>query len=258
MIRTCATLALAFALLVAYGLSKHDSADDVYGDWSAIPREGKSMRFEFLLRDSLIYAAPLTADAFAGLSEGDADAGRKKPVRFRLTRDAGTLTLEGSFHRRVGAGRFRFTPNRRYFDSLRALGVDAANLGAARRRGRAQLDHALLDATPEHVRELRRLGYADLPVTQIAELATHGASAEFVRALGAEGYSNLSPSELVRLRVAGVGADTIREYRQLGHGRPTLEQLVALPARGPNATPPGPFHRARRRPAPVVDSGAAQ
>jgi hypothetical protein len=261
-------VALALAFLLAHLLSTRAPVDEVRGAWSAAPREAGVMRIELSVRDRLLYAEHLTAAAFAGLAEGDVDSRRETPVRFRLAREAGTFTLEGSFHRRSGAGRFRFTPSAHYLASLRALGIDTAALAGAKRPSRALLDYALLDVsatyirslqregcrepaaraylelrasrvTPEDMRELRHLGYTELPASQIVELWTHGVFPEVIRALKAEGYTNLPPPELVRLRIARVTPDKIREYRRLGYGHLTPGQLVALSIRGSTASPTG-------------------
>ncbi len=271
MIRACITLALVtlLACLRLTGAPAREargawsaSPGEARGAWSASPGEAGALRFELSVRDRLRFAGPLSEAAFAGLSEAEVGAQRETPVRFRLAREAGTFTLDGSFRLGAGGGRFRFTPNARYLASLRALGVDTAELAGAERPGRALLDYALLDVsaayvrslqregcreptaraylelkashvTPQHLRELRDLGYVDLPASQLVELAAHGASPAFLRALAAEGYTGLSAPELVRLRIARVTPDAIREYRRLGRGRLTPEQFIASSALGP-------------------------
>lgn len=283
MTRTALALGLALAILLVHMFSRRPPADDVRGAWFATPCDGREMRVEFTVRSRLRSADCLNAAAFAGLAEGEADARHETPARFRLARDAGTLTLEGSFLRRTGAGRFLFTPNPRYLASLRALGIDTAPLTDAKRPANVLLDYALLDVslayirslqregcressaraylelkalriTPEYLRELRYVGYTDLPGGQIADLATHGVTGRYVRALEAEGYVNLAPSEIVLLRVADVTPEKIRAYLRLITERPTPGQLVVSGTQGSLALPKGPFIGVGRSRAPAAST----
>jgi hypothetical protein len=112
-----------------------------------------------------------------GAAPRDIAASDPTPVTFRVERDAGDFEFEGSFYLGRGAGQFRYRPERRFADTLRALGV--AELGAVR-------DHDLKsfafgDISAEAIRELRALGVWPLRKRDLVSLAVRVVTPESAR-----------------------------------------------------------------------------
>src|ERR1700682_1344260 len=63
-----------------------------------------------------------------GLTDAQLHSSGNTPVRFTVTRGAGTIALEGIFGDGDGGGKFTFTPNAKYADELRSLGVASSDL----------------------------------------------------------------------------------------------------------------------------------
>jgi hypothetical protein len=162
-----------------------------------------------------------------GLTQADISQGAA-PVRFRLVRDAGTFTCEGTFKNGKGAGNWTFTP-----DAAFAAAVPPAYRNLSQGE---LLSLALADVGPSYLRELREVGYADLSVEQLAAMRTNAISAEYIRGLKSVGYAGLPPEDLVALRSNGVTVEVIRAYRGLLEDEIPATQYIALLSNGVTAS----------------------
>jgi hypothetical protein len=53
------------------------------------------------------------------------------------------------------------------------------------------------------VKELKELGYQNLPTDQLVRLKDHGVSASYIRKMHEKGYTNLPIDEYIRMRDRG-------------------------------------------------------
>jgi hypothetical protein len=192
---------------------------------------------------------PVPLTAFQGLSTAN---GSTAP--FRLTREAGTFSFEGSFSDGEGAGHFQFEPSESYAKAMAGLGYpklspdqhyqlalfditstrvkELAALGYKDIPLEELLQVGILQVTPEYVRALASLGYAKLSLEQLVQCRIHGVSPERIRALASEGYKDLGLETLLAMSIHGVTPAFIREIRAMGYPNVTADELITLRIHG--------------------------
>jgi len=161
-----------------------------------------------------------------GLTQADISRGGA-PVRFRLVRDAGTITCEGTFTNGKGAGEWTFTPDAAF---AAAVSPTYRNLSEG-----DLLSLALADVSPSYLRELREVGYTNLSVEQLAAMRTNAISADYIRGLKSVGYAELPTEDLVALRSNGITVEVINTYRGLLEDEIPASQYIALQSNGVTA-----------------------
>jgi hypothetical protein len=215
--------------------------------------------------------------SFAGLSKEDMN-GSGANVKFELQRPAGTIAFEGRVANGTGAGHYRFTPNDAFLREMEGLGYrdfkdelmlvfatsnfspqtirDLKAMGYEPTRREVE-EIAIFRITPDFLREMgrvgyanltlrdavnfrvgrvdaayvnqmRELGYANLPAHQLADLAILGVTPAYVREMRAAGLADLTPRQLNDLRVGNVTSKRIEEYRKLGYDKLTAHQLSEM------------------------------
>ena len=160
------------------------------------------------------------------LSDAQINATSETPVSFTLARDAGSIAMTGSFQSGEGVGRFTFTPNPSYGQTLRALGVGIDE----ELTDEHLFSLAMMDVTTAFIREMQALGYRE-SLSQYTAFRIHGVNATFIRAMKALGYTP-SADELVTFRIHGVTSDFVRDVRDLGVKDLSAEQFVAMRIHG--------------------------
>lgn len=213
----------------------------VTGVWSADANDDDKSRIHLQIRQGHSSIGTMVNMAeLQGLDRSTLSSGSDQPVTFKITRDAGTFTFQGTFDQGVGAGHFRFEPASDFYAQLRALGVRELNGEEDELIHLAMLDvsrdfvrdlkslgyeNLTLDeitsmrihgATPAYIRELRKLGYSDLPVESLVNLRIHGATPEYIRAMASEGFRP-DAVELTNMRIHGVTPAYVNELRVLGY-----------------------------------------
>ena len=215
--------------------------------------------------------------SFAGLSKPDL-TGSGANVKFELQRPAGTISFEGRVANGTGAGHYHFTPSDSFLREMETLGYrdfkdelllvfatndftpqtirDLKAMGYDPTRREVE-EIAIFRITPDFLREMgrvgyanltlrdavnfrvgrvdaayvnqiRELGYANLPAHQLADLAILGVTPSYIREMRAAGLSDLTPHQLNDLRVGNVTAKRIEEYRKLGYDKLTAHQLSEM------------------------------
>lgn len=256
-----ATLTLAGALLLIAGASRAD----LRGGWTATRAKGApGMVHVQLSRDHDNHGQTMDLADFTGLTAAQVAATAATPVSFSLRREAGTVTLDGTFRNGSGGGEFTFTPNPAYLASLRDLGValerhkhpgqrhdeseeeqllalavldvSTAFIRSMQSIGyRESLDEYLamriFKVTPELVEEYRALGIKpsgdELVAGQI-----HGVSPAYVEQMRALGQRDVDFDELVATRIHGATPEFIEEMRDLGYGDLKLADYIAFRIHG--------------------------
>lgn len=231
----------------------------VEGAWTASvePNRTDRMHMQMIHGRTSNMGMTMRISAFDGLSPAQIHASAMTPVAFRLVREAGTGTFEGTFRNGRGAGQFTFTPNAAYLSTLRSLGLDPDRPGK-RRRARSQdeqlfalaihdvstefiramralgidgtLDQfiamRIFDVTPEFVREMRSLGY-DIGTEELIGARIHKVTPDYIRQMRAAGR-NLSFDDLQSSRIHGATPEFAEEMRRLGYGSLGHDDLISF------------------------------
>ncbi|MBV8685451.1 MAG: hypothetical protein JOZ90_04015 [Alphaproteobacteria bacterium] len=194
--------------------------------WSVDSRgrsDGK-VQFELSYRtahSNSVYSRTADVSELGGLSRAALQADAAGPVRFRLTRDAGSFACEGMAGRGRGSGDCRFEPGRAFAAELARRGYGAAS--------DVQLfDLAMSDIGLAFADELQRQGYARSTIDELAEAGHHGVNAAYLRDMGALGYRAGRLQALIRMRDHGVSVDYVRSLADNGLRAPAPDGLVQL------------------------------
>jgi hypothetical protein len=214
------TAALICILSLAPGIV---FAAELRGAWHATV-DGDRIHLN-LLRDGSDSGRSFSRSEFP-LSDAQINATSETPVSFTLARDAGSIAMTGSFQSGEGVGRFTFTPNPSYGQTLRALGVGIDE----ELTDEHLFSLAMMDVTTAFIRDMQALGYRE-SLSQYTAFRIHGVNAPFIRAMKALGYTP-SADELVTFRIHGVTSDFVRELRDLGYAGLSSDQLVAMRIHG--------------------------
>jgi hypothetical protein len=203
-----------------------DASTPTTGRWVLASVAGETFSLELFWNDGTNW--PVRTIAFSdlhGAAPRDIAAPTPTPVAFRVERDAGDFEFEGQFFRGRGSGSFRYRPERRFVDTLRALGV--AELGAVSDHDLKNLAYG--DISAASVREFRTLGLPPLRKSDLLELAVRHVTPEYVGALQSLGVpgANTVPG-VVELRFHDVPVEYVRELDALGFRRLPGPLLVAM------------------------------
>jgi beta-lactamase regulating signal transducer with metallopeptidase domain len=177
-----------------------------------------------------------------------AQLGATGPVRFVVTRDAGTFSFEGTARGGVAAGVCSFAPSPTFGAELAKRGVTGLTPEDQLQMARHDVSLAFVDelrtqkyATPSvadlvkagqhgvhltYLKGMAELGYATGTLAPLITLRDHGVTPEYARALASLGYSKLPIDQLQRARDHGVTPAYVQGMRDAGHGTLTLDQLV--------------------------------
>jgi beta-lactamase regulating signal transducer with metallopeptidase domain len=222
--RAATLAALLAGMLLVVPLAAMRPAARGAATWTAT--EKGDGRLQLVMRwGPSLWARHLGIEELRGISDLEIASPAATPVSFRIQRESGVLQLDGSFRDYEGAGRFRFHPDRRFADTLAALGIH----GATRINDEELMMLALGDVTAAGLRELRALDVGAIRAGDLMLLAAFGVTPEYVRsmrALGLDGTGTVD--ELLELRRAGVTAQYVRELQALGYGGLTRRQLLMM------------------------------
>jgi hypothetical protein len=189
-----------------------------------------------------------------GLS-GQEMLGHNVAVKFRLKREAGVFSCEGTFREGKGSGSFTFFPDPAFTGRMREMGFDnlspedqlsmaVQNIGASRvrelkdRKGGQLTSRQLLHIIRYGADEAPMKGFDAPPVESQQTTARPtpggqtGADRDFSEELEAMGYAPVSPARLNALRENGVTLDFIKGLEAMGYVHPSVEQLISLRASG--------------------------
>ncbi len=244
-----------FVLVVlALFITTTAAAEDIRGSWTASSEDGSKMYLSISRRHSQNGQTMNVADV-KGLTATQIRADASTPVQFTLQREAGTVSFEGSFRDGYGGGQFSFSPNRKYFDTIRSLGVEPEDLGRGKTDDEELLQLALHDVstayirsmqaegyrvalekyvafrifrvTPELVREFRSLGFTKLDADDLVSSQVHKVTPDYVRNMRAT-FGNLSLDELVSSRIHKATPEFAAEMKALGYGSMEFDDLIAF------------------------------
>ena len=228
-----ATITLAGALLLISGMARAD----LRGGWTVTRDKSERGRIHIQLnRDHNNHGQTMDLADFPGLTAAQVAATTTTPVSFSLRREAGTVSLEGSFRNGSGGGEFVFAPNPAYLATLRDLGVPVERSkphGRSDSQEEQLLALAVLDVSTDFIRSMQAVGYRESLDDYIAMriFQVDPALVTEFRALGME----LAADDLVAGRIHGVSPAYVRQMRDLGHAGADFDDLIATRIHG--ATP---------------------
>lgn len=210
---------LFFAAVLTAMTTLSAQAGEITGSWIATVSEKHPGRLELTLQTAGSGQSSQGAlvSGFTGLSRDQIEAGARTGVRFRLARDAGAFTFDGSFRQGRGSGDFRFVPDSQYPERVRALGVpfDAGPGGASRRL----YELALFDVSIDFIRSMQAVG-CDEPLNRYLEFRIFAVDAAYVRDMESVGFAHLTGAKLVETKIHGATPDYIRDMRARGKDLP--------------------------------------
>ena len=218
-------------LLASCGLASPvyaQESESITGQWTIEPVVSQDNQVKLALerrtpQTTWITTINTPVEKLIGLTMGQM-AGSNSSVRFELKRDAGTFTCEGKFDGGKGTGTFVFSANPDFSKQLSALGY--SNLSNER------IFEMALYVTTTFVRDLKSLGYSDVPVSQLIPMRVHKISTDFIGELQALGYKDVPIDQLIPMRIHGVSIDYVRGLKHLGYANVPPEQLVSMRIHG--------------------------
>ncbi len=196
----------------------------------------------------------VSTEDLVGLPQSD-DGPGPQALRYRISREAGTLAFEGERRARRATGDVRLEPDASFLADLRRLvGTDPTasqllSLITADIRGSFVRDLAELGYTlgPEEVVRLRNNGVTagylrgikgagqPVPVDDAIRMHNNGVSADAARTFREEAGRPLSTDDIVRLRAHGVTPEFVRELRSDSDAEITVDDIIRLRNNGVTA-----------------------
>jgi hypothetical protein len=154
------------------------------------------------------------------------------PVRFSLTREAGTIECEGTFENRKGSGTFRFTGNQAFLAAMKSRGFDFEKESSKNYDEDYPAANRLFAATALNVTtaladDLSSVGFK-LDVADLFKATIFKIDSSFMREMKATGYANLDFDDLVKAKIFHIDADFVREAAQMGFDKQPFENLVKM------------------------------
>jgi hypothetical protein len=231
---------------------------DIDGSWTASYEEKRPDRIYINMSQSRNHnmGTTMRLSDLPSLTRDQIGATTMTPVQFRLQREAGTATFEGTFRNGKGAGQFSFAGNRAYIAAIEALGVKfdldrphpqkdeeqlfalAVNdvstsfIKSMQAEGfkvslEKYLQMRIFDITPEYIREMRSLGFSDIDDDELVASKIHKVTPDYIRKMRAAGW-NLSLEELQSSRIHQATPEFAAEMRKLGYGDLAFDDLVSF------------------------------
>ena len=150
------------------------------------------------------------------------------PIHFNISREAGTLQIEGTLKSGAGSGTFTFVGSQTFIAGLTARGFARPTAGQLLALAQHDIGFAFID-------ELATQKYVQPDVSDLVRAANHGVDLEFVRGMGQAGYRVGTLDALIRFRDHGVDPEFIRELRAQGLSDLSPDDLVRARDHGVDA-----------------------
>lgn len=147
-------------------------------------------------------------------------------TQFTLTRDAGKFEFAGALRDGAGAGSFKFFPDARYPQEMKALGFSGVE-------GK-QIHLAIHDVSLNFARDMKNANLQDLDTDKLLAFRIHGVSRKFIEEIRAAGLSERDSDQFIAFRIHGVTPEMVRRVRAAGY-TPDSKTLIAMRIHG--ATP---------------------
>lgn len=218
-----------------YSTSNPEPQATLTGDWTANPvKDDSKINLQFSRGKSDRAGKHEIGQTYEwsdvnGLTREQAISGG--PVRFSLTREAGTIECEGSFQNRKGSGTFRFTANPGFVAAMKTRGFDfeddSKTLGDHNSEDRL-FSAAAMNVTTALADDLLSANFGKLDVGDLFKAAIFKIDSAFMREMKATGFPNLDMGDLVKARIFKIDAQFVRDAAQMGFEKQSFETLVKM------------------------------
>lgn len=226
--RVVGVLSFAFIVIVA-GLNL-SAQTPITGNWNASLNQDKStLNLDFVRSEKRGRIDQSFELAELGLTREQIEAGG--PVRFSLTREAGTVDAEGSFQDGKGSGTFRFTGNSAFVSAMKSRGFDFEKESSRDVHGNLEerlLTATVLNITTARADDLVSAGFGNLTVGDLFKAAIFKIDSAFMREMKNTGFPNLGMEELVKARIFKIDAKFVREAAEMGFEKHQFEDLIKM------------------------------
>lgn len=194
------------------------------GRWAMQPSERRPGMVQFTLH------GPRSAHGFTSISDWPtssfAGLDLAQDTQFTLNRDAGKFEFEGTLRDSAGAGSFKFFPDARYAQEMKALGFNVAEDN--------QIHFAVHDVSLSFARDMKSANLQGLDADKLLAFRIHGVSRKFVDDLRTAGLDERDSDQLVAFRIHAVTPELVQRVRSAGY-TPDSKSLIAMRIHG--ATP---------------------
>ena len=220
MTRRIVTLCAALALIATASAA----ASELRGSWTSRIAETVPGKLYFSLETDPgnQHGSQFERSAFVGLTAEQIESRTRVPAQFKLEREAGPITFEGTFRDGHGAGEFTFVANPQFVKRLREAGVPFTSKELDDDRDLLTL--ALFDVSIEFIRSMQAIGYRERLDKYIA-FRIFDVDPAYVRDMEKVGFDHLSADKLTETRIHGATPEYIREMRAHGEDL-TLDQYI--------------------------------
>ena len=147
------------------------------------------------------------------------------PIHFTLTRDAGTITFDGTAARGEGSGEYSFGANPTFGSNLASRGHGTPSLSE-------QFQLALFDVGYPLLDELKSQRYPTASIPELVRMGMHGVVVDYVHDMGTLHYRFSSVSELTRFRDHGVDPEFVSDLQKAGYSNIEAQELITLKDHG--------------------------
>jgi len=199
-------------LAVALLLLAIPAVAEMHGAWTALDRGDGKLDLRITIREWNMFGSTLKVDAISGLPA--AFRSTATPVQFELRREAGTISLEGTFKNGDGGGQFTFVPNGRYLSSIRATGIEM-DMASDGNEEEMLLSLAMSDLTVDYIRSIQPL-FPGLTLREARRARSSGVTPQYVKSLREAGIEISTARDAARLAGSGVTASWLRQMREAG------------------------------------------
>jgi beta-lactamase regulating signal transducer with metallopeptidase domain len=223
------------------------SRDTVAGTWVLRPSPNRESVLLQVSAGSFSWNGQFpTSEIDRLLSQSEPAAGGT--MRVTVSREAGSLELEGTLDDRTGSGTFRFVPSETFIAGLTRRGFGRPTAQQLFALAQTEIGFEFIDeltaqkyARPdieslvraghhgvdtEFLREMGRAGYRVGTLDVLIRFRDHGVDPEYVRGMRAQGISDLSPDEIVRARDHGVDPEYLGDLQTLGYNTVSFDMVI--------------------------------
>ena len=152
-----------------------------------------------------------------GLTKAQVESANSS-VNFSISREAGTIDMQGTFQNGKGSGTFRFTPNRSFASAMQTRGFAFTN--------EKLFTAAALDLTTAFVDDLLTANFKGLDTDDLFKAKIFKITPQFMSEMAAIGFPNLDMEDLVKARIFKIDASFARQIADMGFKNDSLEGLV--------------------------------
>lgn len=219
MTRRIVTLCAALAVIASTAV-----AGELVGSWtSRITEKHPGKLYLSLETDGNgQHGSQFPRSEFEGLTSEQIESTTRVPVQFRLVREAGTISFDGTFRNGRGGGDFTFVANPDYAKRIRSAGVPFKSKDM--NDDRDLLNLALFDVSIEFIRSMQAIGY-DEDLDQYVAFRIFDVDPAYVREMAKVGFDHLSADKLTETKIHGATPEYIREMRAHGEDLPLNDYI---------------------------------